>query len=114
MHSISNNSKRVRRWEDRVQRTANLLALIPIVNIPACIISGMISLRKRDYTGAALCALAIVPVEGEGAALANLAREAGRAEGFARTGSRTVKVIRKLAAARSNRRSTTRAVRRAA
>src|SRR5579872_1186329 len=84
-------SVRARRWEDQVQQTADVLALIPIVNVPAGIVSGLISLRKRDYMGVALSVLELIPVEGEGAALIKLARDANHAHDLIKTGTHVVK-----------------------
>ena len=91
-------STSVRGWEDRVQRTADVLALIPIVNIPASIVSGVISLRKRDYTGAALSALGLIPFEGEGATLIKLARAAAHVHHVVKTGTSAVKSARQRVA----------------
>ena len=90
----ASTSTSVRCWEDRVQRTADVLALIPIVNIPASIVSGVISLRKRDYTGAALSALGLIPFEGEGATLIKLARDAAHVHHVVKTGTCAVKAAR--------------------
>jgi hypothetical protein len=76
------------RWEDRVQRTADLLALIPIVNVPASIVSGVISLRKRDYMGVTLSVLGMVSIEGEGATLVKLACHTVYAQRMAKLGAR--------------------------
>jgi hypothetical protein len=101
----SHTNTRSRRLEDRVQLVANVLALVPGVNIPASIVSGVISYRKRDYAGVSLCLLAIIPIEGEGAALIKLARDAGHARSIMRSGTRTFTVLRKFTAITSSRRS---------
>ncbi len=95
IQTTSAASSSVRRWEDKVQRTADVLALIPLVNIPASIVSGVISLRKRDYTGAALSALGLIPFEGEAATLIKLARDAAHIHHLVKTGTRAVKAVHK-------------------
>ncbi len=63
-------------WEDQVQVAADVLGLIPILNIPAEIVSGLISLRKRDYVGFGLSVAGLVPLQGEAAVALKLARTA--------------------------------------
>jgi hypothetical protein len=77
------------RWEDRIQRTADLLALIPVVNVPASIVSGLISFRKRDYLGVTLSVLGVIPIEGEGATLVKIACHTVHAQRMAKFGVRT-------------------------
>ena len=36
-------------WEDHVQVVADVLGLIPLLNVPAEIVSGLPSLRRKDY-----------------------------------------------------------------
>ena len=61
-------------WEDQVQVAADMLGLIPILNIPAEIISGLLSLRKKDYVGFGLSVAGLVPLQGEVAVALKLAR----------------------------------------
>ena len=63
-------------WEDQVQVAADVLGLIPLLNIPAEIVSGLISLRKRDYVGFGLSVAGLVPLQGEAAVVLKLARTA--------------------------------------
>ena len=63
-------------WEDPVQAAADVLGLIPLLNIPAEIVSGLISLRKRDYVGFGLSVAGLVPLQGEAAVVLKLARTA--------------------------------------
>ena len=63
-------------WEDQVQAAADVLGLIPLLNIPAEIVSGLISLRKRDYVGFGLSVAGLVPLQGEAAVVLKLARTA--------------------------------------
>ncbi len=64
----------VRAWEDQVQAAADVLGLIPILNIPAEIVSGIISLRKKDYVGFGLSVAGLVPLQGEAAVALKIAR----------------------------------------
>lgn len=61
-------------WEDQVQVAADMLGLIPILNIPAEIVSGLLSLRKKDYVGFGLSVAGLVPLQGEAAVALKLAR----------------------------------------
>ncbi len=63
-------------WEDQVQVAADVLGLIPFLNIPAEIVSGLLSLRKRDYVGFGLSVAGLVPLQGEAAAALKFARTA--------------------------------------
>lgn len=58
-----------------------------MVNIPASIVSGWISLRRRDYLGVALSALELIPIEGEFAAVIKLARGAANAHHLVNRGA---------------------------
>ena len=79
---VTQSSQAVRRpapvlaWEDQVQATADVLGLIPLLNIPAEIVSGLISLRKKDYIGFGLSVAGLVPLQGEAAAALKLVRTA--------------------------------------
>ncbi len=63
-------------WEDQVQAAADVLGLIPILNIPAEIVSGLISLRKKDFVGFGLSVAGLVPLQGEAAVALKIARTA--------------------------------------
>ena len=63
-------------WEDKAQAAADVLGLIPILNIPAEIVSGLLSLRKRDYVGFGLSVAGLVPLQGEAAVALKIARTA--------------------------------------
>ena len=53
-----------------------MLGLIPILNIPAEIVSGLLSLRKKDYVGFGLSVAGLIPLQGEAAVALKLARTA--------------------------------------
>ncbi len=63
-------------WEDQVQVAADVLGLIPLLNIPAEIVSGLLSLRRKDYVGFGLSVAGLVPLQGEAAVALKLARTA--------------------------------------
>ena len=63
-------------WEDQVQAAADILGLIPLLNIPAEIVSGLIPLRRKDYVGFGLSVAGLIPLEGEVAVAFKLARAA--------------------------------------
>ena len=63
-------------WEDQVQAAADVLGLIPVLNIPAEIVSGLLSLRRKDYVGFGLSVAGLVPLQGEAAVALKLARTA--------------------------------------
>ncbi len=63
-------------WEDQVQAAADVLGLIPLLNVPAEIVSGLISLRKKDYVGFGLSVASLVPLQGEVAVALKIARTA--------------------------------------
>ncbi|HZT42465.1 MAG TPA: hypothetical protein VFA07_09745 [Chthonomonadaceae bacterium] len=79
-------------WDDRVQATADMLALLPIVNVPASVVSGLISFKKRDYVGAALSVVGMIPVEGEWATAVKIARGAGHFHHAVKVGARIAKI----------------------
>ncbi len=82
------------RWEDRVQGAADVLGLIPGLNIPAEIVSGLISLKKGDYVGAALSACGLMPVEGEWAVALKIARTARQTAHTAAVARRVATAVR--------------------
>ncbi|HLV79091.1 MAG TPA: hypothetical protein VKT32_02380 [Chthonomonadaceae bacterium] len=84
-------------WDDRVQATADMLALIPFVNVPASVVSGLISLKKRDYVGAALSVAGMIPVEGEWATAVKIARGAGHIHHAVKVGARIAQAARAAA-----------------
>lgn len=63
----------VRTTLDKVQMVADVIGLIPIIGMPAEIVSGLISLRKKDYVGFGLSMLGLIPFEGEVAVAVKLA-----------------------------------------
>ena len=84
-------------WDERVQATADMLALIPFVNVPASVVSGLISLKKRDYVGAALSVVGMIPVEGEWATAVKIARGAGHFHHAVKVGARVAQTARAAA-----------------
>lgn len=81
-------------WEARVQHTADVLALIPILNIPASFVSGLISLRRRDYVGVALSVVGMIPIEGECAVAFKMARHACELHNVTKTGMKVARLLR--------------------
>lgn len=83
---------RARSWEERVQNTADMLGMIPVLNVPAEIVSGLISLRRRDYVGVALSVAGLVPVQGEWAVVMKAARNAQHLGHAAKVGSKLAQI----------------------
>lgn len=92
---VTQKNVRSRAWEDRVQGAADMLGLIPVLNVPAEIVSGLISLKKRDFVGVALSIAGLVPVEGEWAVALKVARNADHLRRAVKTGARIAKTARK-------------------
>ena len=88
---------RSRSWEDRVLETADIVGLIPGLNIPAEIVSGLISLKKKDYVGVALSVAGLLPFEGELAVAYKIARNARDFNHAAKVGVKVAKKVRKFA-----------------
>lgn len=59
---------------DQVRGAVDVLGLVPILNIPAEIASGVLSLRQRDYIGFGLSLAGVVPIAGEWAIALKIAR----------------------------------------
>lgn len=62
----------------------DMLGLIPALNIPCEIASGLISLGRRDYVGFGLSVAGLVPVQGEWAIGMKIARHAHQMHGTAK------------------------------
>jgi len=89
-------------WEGRVQHTADVLALIPILNIPASFVSGLISLRHRDYVGVVLSVVGMIPIEGECAVIFKMACHACDLCIVAKMGAQVVQLAHNRADARTS------------
>ena len=61
---------------DTVLCALDVVGMVPWLNIPAEVFSGLISLAQRDYVGCGLSVAGIVPFEGEWAVALKLARTA--------------------------------------
>lgn len=95
------HTRKEKEWELKVQHTADVLALIPILNIPASFVSGLISLRRRDYVGVALSVVGMIPIEGECAVAFKLARHACELHTVTKTGIKVARLVRNQEMART-------------
>ena len=78
-------------WHDRVQHAADVLGLVPGLNMPAEIVSGLISLYKGDLVGFGLSLAGLMPVEGEWAVALKLARAAKQGTDLATRAARAAR-----------------------
>jgi hypothetical protein len=82
-------------WEERIQLALDVVGLIPVLNVPTQLVSGLISLRRRDYVGFGLSLAGLVPFEGEAVVALKLARRARHLGHSAQLGARLARVAAK-------------------
>src|SRR5579872_5574623 len=85
---------RLRPWSDWVHEAVDTIGLIPGLNIPAEIVSGALSLYKRDYIGFGLSVAGLVPVAGDLAVGVKIVRTASTVATAARVAKRVRRVAR--------------------